>query len=591
LRSLVKSEDEQRSELLDHWLAYAYVAENLEQALALQAQMDKGQRVFTAQGHCVEKHTVSFHAADQAHEGRLARLREADELQKALSVQHVLCEEAAERFRTTERLSQELSEQLVKARQDHLLATRALAQASIDTERVKQAHQQVEAERRRLEQSIAELELDIERQRQLELQGTEQIDTLENALSDSQQGLTIAQQTQAQAQQALSQWREGLHEAERQLDAYHYEFNSFSAKLEHAQQRCDVLVALLRTNAQQQDMLEEQMDEFRDDVLREQLQAALSLRLLAESGLAQCREHNDQMNLQVRRLEEERMRTEHSIGPLRENLAAAALESQAAKTIAEQFGQLLLEAGVDEQALWQLSKKQEIALKTASLQAALQSISQAIERLGPVNLAALDELSHARERKAFLHAQSTDLADAVQTLEDAIRKIDHETRDLLRQTYDQVNLNFGRFFPKLFGGGDAKLLLTGQEILDAGIQVMAHPPGKRNSSIHLLSGGEKALTAIALVFSIFQLNPAPFCLLDEVDSPLDDANTERYCDMVRAMSGQTQFLFITHNKLAMELAQQLVGVTMQERGVSRLVAVDLESPGEPTQSAWQRNWS
>ena len=156
---------------------------------------------------------------------------------------------------------------------------------------------------------------------------------------------------------------------------------------------------------------------------------------------------------------------------------------------------------------------------------------------------------------------------------------------MLKQTYDQVNQNFGVFFPKLFGGGDAKLLLTGEEILDAGIQVMAHPPGKRNSSIHLLSGGEKALTAIALVFSIFQLNPAPFCLLDEVDAPLDDANTERYCDMVRSMSGQTQFLFITHNKVAMELAQQLVGVTMQERGVSRLVAVDLEAAAEFAQAA------
>jgi chromosome segregation protein len=173
----------------------------------------------------------------------------------------------------------------------------------------------------------------------------------------------------------------------------------------------------------------------------------------------------------------------------------------------------------------------------------------------------------------------------MQTLEDAIQKIDRETRDLLKQTYDQVNQNFGSFFPKLFGGGDAKLLLTGEEILDAGIQVMAHPPGKRNSSIHLLSGGEKALTAIALVFSIFQLNPAPFCLLDEVDAPLDDANTERYCDMVRSMSDHTQFLFITHNKVAMELAQQLVGVTMQERGVSRLVAVDLEAAAEFAQAA------
>src|SRR5690606_4256843 len=163
-----------------------------------------------------------------------------------------------------------------------------------------------------------------------------------------------------------------------------------------------------------------------------------------------------------------------------------------------------------------------------------------------------------------------------ETLEDAIRRIDRETRQLLQDTYDSVNGHFGVLFPQLFGGGEARLILTGDEILDAGVQVMAQPPGKRNSSIHQLSGGEKALTAIALVFALFQLNPAPFCLLDEVDAPLDEPNTERYVEIVRQMSDQTQFLFITHNKIAMELASQLIGVTMQERGVSRIVAVDLD---------------
>jgi chromosome segregation protein len=163
------------------------------------------------------------------------------------------------------------------------------------------------------------------------------------------------------------------------------------------------------------------------------------------------------------------------------------------------------------------------------------------------------------------------------TLEDAIKKIDMETRDLLGSTFETVNQHFGQMFPQLFGGGNARLIMTGEEILDAGVQVMAQPPGKKNQTIHLLSGGEKALTAIALVFAIFQLNPAPFCLLDEVDAPLDDANTERYAKLVTSMSRQTQFLFISHNKIAMEMAQQLIGVTMQEQGVSRIVAVDMES--------------
>jgi len=191
-------------------------------------------------------------------------------------------------------------------------------------------------------------------------------------------------------------------------------------------------------------------------------------------------------------------------------------------------------------------------------------------------MAALDELTQNRERKSFLDAQSADLAEALATLENAIRKIDRETRALLQQTFDTVNRHFGTMFPTLFGGGEARLIMTGEEILDAGIQVMAHPPGKKNTSIHLLSGGEKALTAIALVFSMFQLNPAPFCLLDEVDAPLDDSNTERFCELVRKMSSGTQFVFISHNKITMELASQLIGVTMQESGVSRVVAVDIE---------------
>ena len=202
-----------------------------------------------------------------------------------------------------------------------------------------------------------------------------------------------------------------------------------------------------------------------------------------------------------------------------------------------------------------------------------------------MNLAALEELTTSRERKLFLDAQTTDLEDAITTLEGAIHTIDLETRELLGDTFRQVNEHFGRMFPLLFGGGNARLVMTGEEILDAGVQVMAQPPGKKNSTIHLLSGGEKALTAIALVFAIFQLNPAPFCLLDEVDAPLDDANTERYCKLVGEMSQATQFLFISHNKIAMEMAEQLIGVTMQEQGVSRIVAVDMDEAVSLAQAA------
>jgi chromosome segregation protein len=206
----------------------------------------------------------------------------------------------------------------------------------------------------------------------------------------------------------------------------------------------------------------------------------------------------------------------------------------------------------------------------------LEQVSSRIQRLGPINLAAIDEYKVQSERKTYLDSQHADLTEALETLENAIRRIDRETRTRFRETFDKVNDGLKQTFPRLFGGGHAYLELTGEDVLDAGVSIMARPPGKRNSTIHLLSGGEKALTAVALVFSIFELNPAPFCMLDEVDAPLDDANVGRFCTMVKEMSERVQFVFITHNKTTMEMAQHLSGVTMQEPGVSRLVSVDVQ---------------
>ena len=206
----------------------------------------------------------------------------------------------------------------------------------------------------------------------------------------------------------------------------------------------------------------------------------------------------------------------------------------------------------------------------------LRRVTNRIVRLGAINLAAIDEFKVQSERKQYLDAQNEDLEKALQTLENAIRKIDVETRTRFKETFDKVNSKLQQIFPKLFAGGHAYLEMTGEDLLDTGVGLMARPPGKRNSSIHLLSGGEKALTAIALVFAIFSLNPAPFCLLDEVDAPLDDTNVQRYSDLVKEMSRTVQFIYITHNKLAMEMGEQLMGVTMHEPGVSRLVSVDVD---------------
>ena len=210
----------------------------------------------------------------------------------------------------------------------------------------------------------------------------------------------------------------------------------------------------------------------------------------------------------------------------------------------------------------------------------LEKLGNRIQRLGPINLAAIDEYAQQSERKIYLDKQNEDLARALGTLENAIRKIDKETRSRFKETFDKINAGLQDLFPKVFGGGHAYLDMTGEDLLNTGVAIMARPPGKRNSTIHLLSGGEKAMTAIALVFSIFRLNPSPFCMLDEVDAPLDDANVARYANLVKEMSQSVQFIFITHNKITMEMANQLLGVTMHEPGVSRIVAVDIEEAAE-----------
>lgn len=286
----------------------------------------------------------------------------------------------------------------------------------------------------------------------------------------------------------------------------------------------------------------------------------------------------DNMAATLRETDEQRMRIEQSLEPYRARIMQLQLDEQAARLAVEQFAEQLNAQEVDRAQLrTEIQSLGDNWQKVTWLQSEVQRISRQIDSLGPVNLAALDELNEARTRKEFLDSQHLDLTEAINTLEEAIRKIDRETRELLQDTFNQVNAHFGEMFPRLFGGGEAKLRMTGEEILDAGVQVMAQPPGKRNSTIHLLSGGEKALTATALVFALFKLNPAPFCLLDEVDAPLDDANTERYANLVSSMSEQTQFLFISHNKIAMQMAKQLIGVTMQEQGVSRVVAVDMDA--------------
>ncbi len=321
--------------------------------------------------------------------------------------------------------------------------------------------------------------------------------------------------------------------------------------------------------------LEEQLSKLNEpsDSQDQELEAALQKRSVLEEDLKAAREKVSEADEHLRQLDKQRIETEQSTQTVRSNLEATRMEWQQGKTLQQTY----LEALSDqEKAIEVLVEELPEDAEEAAWQQRLEELNTKIQRLGAINLAAIEEHQQCEERKVYLDEQDKDLTQALESLESAIRKIDKETRQRFKETFEQINDGLKDLFPKVFGGGHAYLEMTGDDLLDTGVAVMARPPGKRNSTIHLLSGGEKALTAIALVFSIFQLNPAPFCMLDEVDAPLDDANVGRFCQLVKSMSEKVQFIYISHNKVSMEMADQLAGVTMQEAGVSRLVAVDIE---------------
>ncbi len=332
----------------------------------------------------------------------------------------------------------------------------------------------------------------------------------------------------------------------------------------------------------QQAQLQARRDELMDDLeesveplaeQRERLDEQLARRVEVESELAAARNRLESLDAEVRALEQERHRVEQSAQSDQRGLDALRLERQERLVRRRTLEEQLAESGSSPAAALE---DLDPAAEETEWQDRLAKTAARIQRLGAINLAAIDEYEEQKRRKTYLDEQHTDIFRALETLEAAIRKIDRETRGRFKDTFDQVNHGFQQLFPRLFGGGHAYLELTGEDLLETGVTVMARPPGKRNSTIHLLSGGEKALTAVALVFAIFQLNPAPFCMLDEVDAPLDDANVGRFCELVRSLSDQVQFIFISHNKVTMEIADHLLGVTMHEPGVSRLVSVDVE---------------
>jgi len=582
LMSRVQIKDSAIKTVVQEWLGHVYIADNLEDAMRRRDQLPQGGVLVVKEGHIVSRVSLQLYAEDSEQAGLLARSQEIENLDLQLKAQQLILDEAQSSASQTQYAYQQAQQQAQEARQTAEQAVREAHNLEVERLQLAQADEKYRTRAEQINHELQELSAQATELQTVRDEGQGQLDQAQEEKGVHGDSLTIAQDTYQAAQHALEQAREALRLAEREASEASYNTRTLAQRIsdltrdqQSAQQQvADIQVSL--GNSQ------EELHTLSDEVAQESLQTLLIQRSAKEAALANARTEMDAISHRLREGDEARLTLERSLQPLRDKAMELQLKEQAARLNVEQFATMLMDAEAN---IEELKARLTPDMKVSGLQSEVNKLNQEIQSLGPVNMAALEELASAQERKTFLDAQSADLNEAINTLTAAIQQIDAETRDLLQGTFDQVNEHFAKLFPDLFGGGNAKLVMTGEEILDSGVQVMAQPPGKKNSTIHLLSGGEKALTAIALVFSLFQLNPAPFCLLDEVDAPLDDANTGRYADMVARMSKNTQFVFISHNKITMEIAHQLIGVTMQEQGVSRIVAVDLEAAANLVEAA------
>ena len=567
------------SAALQDVLSRVKLAEDLTDALARRSGLAIGESLVTPEGLWLGKDWLRVRRGDTAQGGVLQRQEELQELKAALDNGEAQVKELGEQLETRrEQLRQWEAErdavqreiQAHGRRQSELRAQLSAQQAKIE---------QMGERRQRLNSDIQELRN----------QFTLEQESLAEARMVLQEAIESMEQDSGRREQLLSERdaNRGLLDAARQKarqskDHAHQlamRHQSLQTQRDAALQnisRTEEQLALLRERKEQ---LHESLDDKDSpiDDLKLELEGHLEHRLSVEEKLGEARRAVEAVDHQMREFEQRRHGIEQRLQSVAAKLESARVDNQGLQVRRSGLQDQLQEAQFDLQAV--LESLPEEA-NERDWQEQLEAAGRRIARLGPINLAAIEEYKQQSERKNYLDAQNQDLEDALETLENAIRRIDKETRNRFKETFDRVNNGLQALFPKVFGGGSAYLEMTGDDLLDTGISIMARPPGKRNATIHLLSGGEKALTAIALVFSIFQLNPAPFCMLDEVDAPLDDANVGRYSRMVKEMSRDVQFIYISHNKIAMEMADQLMGVTMHEPGVSRLVSVDLEKAAE-----------
>lgn len=564
---------------LDSLLAGVHVADSLEDALALRHTMAPHESVITRDGLWLGHSWLRVARDEDDRVGVLHREQELRELAEEIAL---LDEEGAQLQQRVEegRIRQkELEEQREAAQQDLDEANRRYGELQTQLGTKAARFEQITSRSERLEAEIDELRQQI----------SEAEDSIEAARQRLHEALALMEELAIQREE-LSRRRDDsrqiLERDRERARAERDKAHQFALRIQTMRTELETTEQALERMAQQLGQLAERREELLQveaegagpvQEMSERLEALLSRRMEVEERLGEARRAVESIDHALREKDAERARSERQAQEIRAALEQLRMAWQELKVRRQTLQEQISDSGFAvEELLGELPEQASID----EWEQQVEGVAQRIARLGPINLAAIEEYEQQQERKNYLDAQNSDLTEALETLEGAIRKIDRETRTRFKETFDKVNTGLQEKFPRLFGGGHAYLELTGDDLLDTGVAVMARPPGKRNSTIHLLSGGEKALTAVALVFSIFELNPAPFCLLDEVDAPLDEANVGRFCNLVREMSERVQFIFITHNKATMELATTLTGVTMHEPGVSRIVAVDVDEAVE-----------
>ncbi|WP_256644989.1 chromosome segregation protein SMC [Thermomonas paludicola] len=555
-------------------LAHLHAAETLSDARALQAQLGEGESVITRNGERLGAGWVRIARSGAARQGALLREKDIQSLRE--EIETLVTRECELEARLTQ-----LRDQLLAAEQQREDAQRSLYLAHRGVSelagQLQSQRGRLESARSRIERIDAELEQIAGALQANQDQAGEARIRIEDALGRMGDLESDRQALESQRRQLIEARDAARNAARESRDAAH----ALALTLESQRVQVVALAQALERMGGQRGQLDSRLGDLAAQLadgdapvqaLEAEHQAALAERVRVDRELAQARSLLEGIDAELRQFEQVRQQRDAQALQQREAIGQRRLDQQALALKAEQFAAAVVEAGfVMDEVLNTMADDAD----RGEWEKSVAELDGKLRRLEPVNLAAIAEHAEAAQRKDYLDAQDADLAAALDTLEEAIRKIDRETRGRFKDTFDRVNAGVQELYPRLFGGGHAYLELTGEDMLDTGVTIMARPPGKRVSNITLLSGGEKAMTAVALVFAIFRLNPAPFCLLDEVDAPLDEANVGRFTAMVSEMSEQVQFLFVTHNKATMEAAQQLSGVTMREPGVSRLVSVDL----------------